>query len=254
MQDKEMDGLFRSKLEGFEMEPSAGVWPGIAAELDPPKKKYPLVPFLNVAASIVVLVGAGLLFLPKKVVVQHKRAVVAIAGKVVTSVNHVSTTNSVAQATASGVVLNHQSNIAVAQPGKAALTGAVSPVTTIAKPAINTQPIQQEIIANVPLKQPEVKAVVPDNSTPLIAKQAPDLVQAFNTQPQVAAVVVMPIQKDTLPIIPRRGIHSIGGLVNVLVAKVDKRRDKIIEFSADDDGESHVTGINLGIIKIKKRE
>jgi hypothetical protein len=35
---------------------------------------------------------------------------------------------------------------------------------------------------------------------------------------------------------------------------VDKRKDKLIEFSSKDDDESLITGINLGIIKVKKEE
>jgi len=65
-QDKEMDGLFRSKLEGFEAEPSAAVWAGISAGLQgkPARKSYG--PFLRIAASVVLLISAGLLFLPGK--------------------------------------------------------------------------------------------------------------------------------------------------------------------------------------------
>lgn len=254
MHDKEMDGLFRSKLEGFEMEPSANVWPGIAAELDLPKKKNTMTPFLSVAASIIVLVGAGLLFIPKTEVVKHKRQAVAVITKVQSSVNQVPSIKIAAQATARPLIVNHINDIAVDQHKKQAGTGTITTVDSAAKPAINVQPAQQQAIANAPQKQQPVKAVVPDNSTPLIAKQAPDQPQAYASQPQIAALPVIATQKDTVAVKARHGIHSFGDLVNVLVAKVDKRRDKVIEFSADDDGESHVTGINLGILKIKKRE
>jgi len=254
MQDKEMDGLFRSKLEGFEMKPSANVWPGIAAELDPPKKKIRLAPFLNVAASIVVLVGTGLFFIPKKEAVKHKGQQVAVITKTAPAINRAPAVNAAPQATASPVKIIDINNIAMAEHKKHAGTGTIVAVDTAAKPAISIQPSQQQVIANVPQKQQQAKAVVPDNSTQLIAKQAPDQVQAYTTQPQIAALPVIATQKDTVAVKPRHGIHSFGELVNVLVAKVDKRRDKVIEFSADDDGESHVTGINLGIIKIKKRE
>lgn len=253
MQDKEMDELFRSKLEGFEMEPSANVWPGIAAELDPPKRKIALMPFLSVAASIIVLVGAGLLFIPKKEIVKPGRHAVNGLTKTELPAKRTPSISPVQQPAAGMVNLNHINSIALA-PIKRTTTGTVIKIVdTTAKPAANTQPVQLQMIASVQKQQP-ARAVVPDNSTPLIAKQAPDLVQAYTTQPQIAALQVKPMQKDTLSIKTRRGIHSFGELVNVLVAKVDKRRNKVIEFSADDDGESHVTGINLGIIRIKKKE
>ncbi|NNU34325.1 hypothetical protein HK413_09510 [Mucilaginibacter sp. S1162] len=45
-------------------------------------------------------------------------------------------------------------------------------------------------------------------------------------------------------------------MVNALMAKIDKREDKLIEFSDSDDDEngSDLTGVNLGLIKIKKQQ
>ena len=67
MQDKEFDDLFRSKLDNFEMEPSAQVWQNIDAELDGKKKKGSLFTLLSIAASIIMLIATGILFMPKKV-------------------------------------------------------------------------------------------------------------------------------------------------------------------------------------------
>jgi hypothetical protein len=66
MQDKEFDDLFRSKLDGFEVKPSVGVWDNIALDLSAGKRKKILLPFLSIAASIIVLVSAGILFIPQK--------------------------------------------------------------------------------------------------------------------------------------------------------------------------------------------
>ena len=50
--------------------------------------------------------------------------------------------------------------------------------------------------------------------------------------------------------------RSFGGLINAVVGKIDKRKDKVIEFNDDDDDDdgATVTGVNLGIIKIKKEK
>jgi hypothetical protein len=46
----------------------------------------------------------------------------------------------------------------------------------------------------------------------------------------------------------------LGGIINTIVAAVDKRDDKLIEFTDnDDDDGSRVTAVNLGIFKIKKQ-
>ncbi len=66
MQDKEFDDLFRSKLGDFETEPSAQVWQNIDAELDRKRRKKSIFPMLGIAASIIVLITAGILFIPKK--------------------------------------------------------------------------------------------------------------------------------------------------------------------------------------------
>jgi hypothetical protein len=66
MQDNEFDDLFRSKLDNFEIEPSAQVWQNIDAELDGKHRKRSIFPMLSIAASIIVLITAGILFIPKK--------------------------------------------------------------------------------------------------------------------------------------------------------------------------------------------
>ena len=52
---------------------------------------------------------------------------------------------------------------------------------------------------------------------------------------------------------PKIKIRSIGSLVNFVIAKVDHREDKIIEFEDNDEG-SEVSGINLGVLKFKSRK
>jgi hypothetical protein len=49
---------------------------------------------------------------------------------------------------------------------------------------------------------------------------------------------------------PRQKIRSLGDLVNRVVAKVDPREEKIIQFTDNDEG-TEVSGINLGLIKFK---
>ena len=65
MQDKEFDDLFRSKLGDFEVQPSAEVWQNIDAELAGKKKKS-VFTLLSIAASVLILLTAGILFIPKK--------------------------------------------------------------------------------------------------------------------------------------------------------------------------------------------
>ena len=50
----------------------------------------------------------------------------------------------------------------------------------------------------------------------------------------------------------RPRIKGVGGLVNFVIAQVDKREDKIIEFREGEEG-TELSGINLGPIKLKSR-
>jgi hypothetical protein len=65
MQDKEIDQLFRSEFENFEIEPSQQVWGNITDKLDANKRKKALFPYLSIAASILVMVAIGLYFIPQ---------------------------------------------------------------------------------------------------------------------------------------------------------------------------------------------
>src|ERR1700759_5644949 len=65
MQDKEMDELFRAKLDNLEIQPSDKVWKGIVLELDGNKRKRSLIPIIRIAAGIIVFIAVGLFFMLK---------------------------------------------------------------------------------------------------------------------------------------------------------------------------------------------
>jgi len=108
----------------------------------------------------------------------------------------------------------------------------------------------EQLIAAVPaIKQPEVtNPVVPGPETQLTVKT--NAVEPVITKPVLASTEVPAVQQAKT--VKRRGIHSFGDLVNIVVAKVDKRKDKVIEFTDTDDDESTITAVNMGPIKIKK--
>ncbi len=83
MQDKEFDELFRSKLNNIEAEPTAQVWDGIAGSLRGRRRYRTLIPYLSIAASIIVLAAAGILFIPKKGAVVKKHPDTGNMAKVV---------------------------------------------------------------------------------------------------------------------------------------------------------------------------
>jgi hypothetical protein len=91
---------------------------------------------------------------------------------------------------------------------------------------------------------------------PLTARQVPTAVQpgADHIKPtKVLAVNNPPALKDNATA-KKKKIRSLGDLFNVMIAKVDKRPNKIIQFENDDEdeGDFGVAGVNLGPIQVKK--
>jgi hypothetical protein len=258
MQDNEFDDLFRSKLDNFEIEPSAQVWQNIDAELDGKHRKRSIFPLLGIAASIIVLITAGILFIPKKENVKpghpDKNSLVTKVKPPVTKPENTTTANTsepkietvaAIQKPADRVTkVNHAKNIDTP----------IDPKQPDARQIAKAEPAkadeqQPEVIAEI---QKPAEPIQTDNSTELVAKTPADNIAETNIKPQVIAQV--PIKDKAVRQPRKHGIRNFGDIVNLVVAKVDKRKDKVIEFSdADEDGSS-ITGINLGVIKVKKGE
>ncbi|MDB5134226.1 MAG: hypothetical protein JWP37_829 [Mucilaginibacter sp.] len=260
MQDKEFDDLFRSKLDDFEMEPSAKVWTNIDTKLDGKERKKSTFPVLRIAASIIILVTAGILFIPKKEnsgpVKPGKNRLVnnQAAQAVVKPIAHTPANTDVVKDSrpANTVIANR---VAVVQHHAEGVGAPVKSAGQTAHAIDNTEPVkteEQQMLAAVSTKPVEItNPVVPDIATPLSIKQA-DLDETATIKPVLTAQ--NPAAKPANTVVRKRGIHNFGDLVNLVVAKVDKRKDKVIEFTDTDDDESTITAVNVGPIKIKKEK
>ncbi|MFD0763768.1 hypothetical protein ACFQZI_02805 [Mucilaginibacter lutimaris] len=249
MQDKEIDSLFRSKLDNFEIEPSAHVWNGIETQMA--NKKRPLGLYLSIAASLLILLSAGLYFVsntndvakkPVQIVAaKNNKPAKTIVLPVIVVPNV--TEPQLRKVIALNTVVSRKQKVKVAQ----------KPVTIIKQEEI-IQPVQQ--LAQVVQKTDvQVQYVVPDKSVPFNEKiatpeQEPISANAQVIQPQgevAKTLAAAPVKK--------RRIRNFGDLINAVVSKVDKRKDKLIEFSTPkDEDDSTLSGLNLGFIKIKKTD
>jgi hypothetical protein len=262
MQDKEFDDLFRSKLDDFETEPTAQVWINIDAEMDGKKRKKGIFFTLKIAASVILLLTAGILFIPKKdntIVVHH-------------------TKNQLTQAHVSPAVVKPGNNTPVTAPATkdeqvAVVALPINHITRahhtkkennptqkkqVAPEMANAEHVkvdEQPVLITSSEKPAEViKSVVPGIETPLAVKQvSTNETNAVNTAPVLASTQTPATTTTKQTTVKKRGIHNMGDLVNLVLAKVDKRKDKVIEFT-DIDDESTITAVNLGPIKIKKED
>ena len=140
---------------------------------------------------------------------------------------------------------------ALAATGKKSIRGgsSKSPVTPERSMPVSTTPDTQPTFAPVVV----ANAQVPDD-VQLSVKSAADI--KFNTRADPLADRQPAFdKKDSVATVKRKHkIHNFGDLVNLVVDKLDKRKDKLIVFSSDDENDERITGVNLGIAKAKKGE
>jgi hypothetical protein len=259
MQDKEFDQLFNAKFADFEVEPTEGLWNKIATEIPGNKeiataKKRSLSPFIQIAAGLIVVLAAGLLFMPStpKVAlhgnydaanqpkeVSHPQVAADTYGDLVSDPVQTSP-----QQTAEGV----------SQPVKIIAVKNIEKVTAPVDTIQNTiAEVKPEIVAKPEYREPLLKTPIVSNAVAYIIPK-----EDLASKPVKAiAVADVPQQKTTTEVVKKKKIRSLGDLLNVVIAKVDKRDNKAIVFGnsgdEDDDGLLSVTGVNIGPIKVKKQ-
>ena len=252
MQDKEFDRLFQSKLGDHETEPSPMVWNNIADELHGKKSKSGMMVYLSIAASITILVSAGLLFFNQSeetFVKPIKR------GKVIAKNNKPTPSDSTIKSTS--VIMPKITSAPTTEVAGVAKHSAPAPRSTVVEPINILRTQTNESAITTPNQTQPVLAMVTEPVQKERAVVIPDKETSFtSTDEQVLETVVTSTETIKTVVAKKRGIHSFGGLINAIVAKVDKREDKLIEFSdsEDDDTQSNVTGINLGLLRIKKQQ
>ncbi|RYE30547.1 MAG: hypothetical protein EOP42_12045 [Sphingobacteriaceae bacterium] len=253
--DKELDALF-AKLDDFAVEPSANLWQNIESELDKKPKKKTLVPALRIAAGIIVMLAVGLLFMRKQETINNplpkKIAKVELQkpDPIKNQIKNSGDKNSM-------LLLSAKNNAVKTASAKSR----TKPV--VIKTIIQIKPKAEENVTETlaQLKQGSESgnsesnpnqtqiALVPDASVSLKPQPETEIVQPAVIKMQVMAAVTNPKKSK------HKRIRNFGDVVNLVMAKVDKREDKLIQFTDSDDGdESNVTGINLGIINLKKEK
>jgi hypothetical protein len=256
MQDNELDDLFRAKLGQLEMEPAAQVWENIQAGLGEQKKRS-WAPILSIAATVLVLLTAGTWFLLNKPVKNDQKQVVRIKATPqnteaveATQLPVVKTTDAekiLPQAPVKNIAtVDRVARVKQSKSGRVVASVKQQEVKIVTVKDPLAQP-QTTVLASVQNK-PVMQSVVPEmNLNAPLNDAEPTVVKSVNTLAANAATTSEPEKK-----VKRRGIHSLGGLINAVIAKVDNREDKLIEFTETDEDQSNVTGINLGLLKIKK--
>jgi hypothetical protein len=256
--DKELDKLFQQRFGDLEIEPSEAVWGKITGTMDQKSKKYS-PGFWMAAASVITLISASLWFFRPVEVIRLQGN--AEMGQIIEE----STKNPVV-AEALPVQNEPVNDADITHPELTDFTLAN---------AAGIKPNEYQLIEQIPSPEPETK--LPAVQEPVLIAATPvkknipaqpkpevkvprrysgDQSGLDVTQPDMMAKVDLPEEEINPDENENRGqkrIRSIGGLVNFVIAKVDKREDKLIEFKDGVEG-SEVSGINLGLVKIKSRK
>ena len=237
MQDKDLDKLFQSALENYTVDPSATVWAGIENRLNTGKPKRSLIALLGIAAGLILFISAGILFIPKEF------RTTRLQGSALLRIKPKVNTNLVVAHTKPAVKQNNGAGYAIK-----------TPVNTFV--AINKIKIKKQIaghnLAAVTQDMNVINPVVPDTATRILIEPVTDPAPVF-----AAVSPIMPIQIATenikvITLVKKHKIRSLGDVFNAMIGAVDKREDKILEFSNNDEDDATITGVNLGIIKLKK--
>jgi hypothetical protein len=235
--DKDLDKLFKQRFENFEAEPSANLWSKISDELNEPvKKKTSNSVYWMAAASVLVLVSATL-YLYKPV------EVIKLRGK-----------------TESPELVTVKPNPVKQIKVEESIPETINPVNPVRK--LELKQTVYKAAVNKPTSGTEGREDLnrPKPDDILVAKDQAKIQNSnvVNSNPFASERILAAVEIPNTAIeesetdIPRRKVKGIGGLVNFVIAQVDKREDKLIEFKESSEG-SEISGINLGLLKFKSR-
>lgn len=233
MQDKEFDQLFKDKFEDAEIEPSASLWGNIARELEPRKKRV-LPVYWMAAAVAAITVSIGLL-MPKQETIRLQRLDIAAN-----------------TAIASPVIPLEEGS---AKTDRLSDEKAYKSTPLVIAPRLTETDVKKDFVA----MQPKMANIHPVNMEPEIVQPVISQTVQEPVIPETEVVIASAnIPEESTAITEnepagRRGIRNVGDIVNYVVDKVDKRENKFLKFNTDEDDNSSLVAINIGILKFNKR-
>ncbi|WP_304064323.1 hypothetical protein [Pedobacter glucosidilyticus] len=244
MSDKELDILFKSKFEDYEVEPSVSSWSKIEEQLSIKPMQRRKVPFLwMAAASVLVVLGLGLIFWnkPQEQIMLKGKPAVEEGNILIAQNNSTSLSNEVNTSTKqTNIQLGNQENEVQKIVKAAPEQNSLQEENLFASTQANKPEIQQEqelVIRTEPVKRITVTELI------LLEEE-----NAAKTD-KIKSSMFSSLNEDNQS---SEKIRSVGDLVNFVIAKVDKREQKLIRISKTDESDIEITGINLGLFKYKK--
>lgn len=246
IQDKDFDKLFKDAFDDAEITPSRDLWVNIESEIEPKKKR--IIPIYWLAAAAVLVVTTVGILVYQQQVVEPKQFANNIATKTeqpAIKIQPVGDSTKVVEA--------------VTQKVQQALPITAKPVQAIAKTEVNKtiKPVEKLKIISAPeMQKQETMIAQVEKPKEDIKAKIEDAVSRVNQETVIASAATA-IKADEVTgednQSDNKGIRNVGDVVNLIVNKVDKRKDKFIQFRTDDD-DSSISSINIGPFKFGKKK
>lgn len=241
MQDKDLDKIFKDHFETMELAPSAKLWDNIAEQLEAaPAIKVRKFPYWSAAAAVLVGISVSWwLLMPSKTIrlYQDTPSVSAVIS---------------AQPQSSPTANTETS-------GTQQLLNSVAQVRSAQK--VHTQRVKQ---LNNKWKESRNRLAenihhLDYNEVTTVAVTATSLsdepIPALTIKQQVNSPAVTYADASQKEVVNKEigqhtPIRNMGDVINFLVGKIDKRKNKVIHFSTTEEG-SMVSAINIGPLRYK---
>jgi len=241
IQDKDFDKLFKNAFEEAEISPSRDLWSNIESEIEPKRKRIIPIYWLSAAAVLLIATVGFLIF--KQQEIKPKQFANNVEPKVIKPVVETQPVADSAKA------------ITVKTP-LPVLRNSSKPVEAFAKVKVTNQPSEKQKVVTAPeMQKQEIMIAQVDKPKEDIKAKIENAVAKVNQETVFAAAATVVKADDVTGEdnqAENKGIRNVGDVVNLIVNKVDKRKDKFIQFRTDDD-DSSLSSINIGPFKIGKR-
>ena len=259
--DKDLDKVFQKRFGEFEIEPSVAVWGRISETMDRKTKRKVFTPvFWMAAASVLILISAGLWFYrPAEIIELQGEAKVAnqpVNNPELPLVNEVIVKDDDLMKNKEPVQPQiKEVRLAVISANQLKEIRLSEPLPSV-EPEVKLPVVQETLIAEVVPAPKKINIIKPEKETKVPGRYTGDQSLLDVTQPDMMAKAYLPEEESVFSDSENKGqtkIRSVGSLLNFVIAKVDKREDKVIQFKDGSEG-TEVSGINLGLVKIKGRK
>ena len=247
MPDNDFDNLFKDRFMNAEVEPSANLWANIEGKLAvKPRRKFPV---MWVAAASIAVVASVMMFTQsrEKIYLQGSNSQV-VAVQPVVEQPIVSPAANIAPTTTPAIHRVVGRNLAKREVPAVAVAQLINDQKNI---IASVQPSASN--EHLPIKRAEVKALDVTNTANVVP--VVNAISDNNNEAMMANLgnlVDDDISEQSLET-NKKGIRNMGDLINYVVEKVDKREKKLIKFNTDDDDNSSIIGLNIGFVKLNKK-